>query len=102
MLYSTIGPMGVNSGSLGVAYNVHDDFNFDFVLINLHKPDKCVLPGFIRNGKKHNMDDHVISCPGGPPPGRTWFHVTLLVSEMEAVLSINGIQVAISSSHQYI
>lgn len=32
-LYNTIGPRGINSGHLGLAFNVKDEFNFDFVYL---------------------------------------------------------------------
>ena len=33
LLQNTIGPRGINSGTLGFAYNVKDEFNFDFVYL---------------------------------------------------------------------
>lgn len=93
-MYNNVGPMGVNSGYLGFAYNVEDEFNFDFVYISIHQAEKCYQSGFLQKGRVIWSNKQTGPCPEGPPSGREWFRLTLYVTEMEATLYINGVQVS--------
>ncbi|XP_057313977.1 uncharacterized protein LOC130655260 [Hydractinia symbiolongicarpus] len=98
-LYNNIGPQGVNSGFLGLAYNVQDEFNFDFVYLRIHRPETCFRSGFLQNGKVIWTGGKSGTCPEGPPPGRKWFKMQIFVHESAAVLYLNGIKTTNLTPH---
>ncbi|XP_028405452.1 uncharacterized protein LOC114528075 [Dendronephthya gigantea] len=82
---------GVNSGHLGLIYNVQNSGNYDFVYFRPHTSSRCFQTGFVVNGVPTFTAAISAACPGqGPPKGRQWFDVRVEVNKNKAKIFLEG------------
>lgn len=88
---------GINSGSLGVMYNVQDEDNYDFVYFRIATAVGCYQTGHVVAGVRTDVTSDI--CPSGPPAGQEWFSVTMEVSDSTASIKLNGELVVLASTN---
>eukprot|EP00795_Rhopilema_esculentum_P008279 gene8279-14236_t len=98
-LYNVIGYHSVDYGFPGIAYNIENNQNFDFVFLRLHRRNSCFQTGYVQNNRIQWIGTNNGPCPNGPPKGRTWFKLQVYVREGEAQLFLNDIQVSVIKPH---
>ncbi|KAI0215840.1 hypothetical protein LSAT2_032107 [Lamellibrachia satsuma] len=65
-------------------YNVHDDSNFDYLLVNGCRVPatcqaNCSSPGYVVGDRRMTRDNAVTSCTGGVPSGQNWYQLRVEV-----------------------
>jgi len=98
-LYNVVALYGTYYGFPGIAFNVQDKSNYDFVTIRIHDIGGCFRTGYVLNGKLFYIGSKSGICPSGNPRGRTWFSVEVKIKSKEAILFIDHIQAAIFEPH---
>lgn len=90
---------GTNCGHIGVAWNVKDADNFDFVYFRTHRThlDTCYQTGHLVNGARELGSSG--SCSDGGVPTKTWVTITVMVGSTTAVIRKNGHLIASVTSH---
>jgi len=98
-MYNVIGYHGVDYGFPGIAYNIENNQNFDFVYIRLHRKNSCFQTGYVQNNMLQWVGTDNGPCADGPPKGRTWFKFQVFVRENEAQLYLDDIQIHVLKPH---
>eukprot|EP00795_Rhopilema_esculentum_P008277 gene8277-14233_t len=97
-IYNVISFFGTYYGFPGIAFNIENGKNFDFVIIRLHSRLGCFQTGYMQNGAVQYVRSKSGSCYKHPE-GRTWFNVEVQVMTGEATLFIDGFQTVKFSPH---
>nr|UCK81554.1 lectin 1C [Arenicola marina] len=98
-LYNQASVHGIHSGHPGLAYNVIDVNNFDFVHFRSHMVHngRCVQHGYVTSGVYHGTtEDH---CTGAPVRGGTWIKVKIESSRGRASLYVNDVHLSEVDAH---
>nr|UCK81560.1 lectin 2-4 [Arenicola marina] len=98
-LYNQAGLDGINSGHIGVAYNVIDVDNFDFVYFRPHHANdgRCLQHGYVISGAFHGTSED--RCTGAPVRGGTWFKVKVESSHGRASVYVNDVNLSEVNAH---
>eukprot|EP00794_Sanderia_malayensis_P012108 gene12108-13359_t len=99
MMYNINGFHGRQYGFPGIAFNIENSHNYDFVYIRLHRRSSCYQTGYVQNDKTQWIGAKTGACPDGPPKGRTWFKLEVFVRDNEAQLFLDGIQFLVFEPH---
>nr|UCK81558.1 lectin 2-2 [Arenicola marina] len=98
-LYNQAGWAGIHSGHPGVAYNVIDVDNFDFVYFRPHHANdgRCLQHGYVISGAFHGTSED--RCTGAPVRGGTWFKVKVESSHGRASVYVNDVNLSEVNAH---
>nr|UCK81559.1 lectin 2-3 [Arenicola marina] len=98
-LYNQAGLDGINSGHIGVAYNVIDVNNFDYVYFRPHWNDRdgCVQYGYATSGLYQETRQE--RCTQDPVLGGMWFKVKVESSQGRATVYFNDVMLHTVDAH---
>jgi hypothetical protein len=88
-IYNVVGWLGVNSGHVGLGWNVQDANNYDFVYFRPHNSNRCFQTGQMVNGVVQWASASSSSCNGGAATGGSWFNVKIVVGATARIYKNN-------------
>nr|ADO22713.1 lectin 1A [Arenicola marina] len=98
-LYNQASVHGIHAGHPGLAYNVIDVNNFDFVYFRPHYANdgRCLQHGYVISGAFHGTSED--RCTGAPVRGGTWFKVKVESSHGRASVYVNDVKLSEVNAH---